>query len=300
MNQAPSYHPRRSDTGYTIVEALVSTFLTTIAMGTLVGSVIFMRDSYFTDVARSNLRSNLRSAMDITSMNIRQAGENLQSSFPAVLLTNGASGGPDVLKLRRGLLPEVLTLCANAAAGATSLQVSLAATANTSCIVSNVTASYNAFSALRTSLGGTTQAYLYNSTTNVGEFVNYTANTTSGGQYYLTINGLGAAFTAIATSIYLIEEYSFELDAANTTYNVYINDDRTTPNAVAFSINSFSVLFDMNDNTSLTVYPGSSTLTWKDIEQINLTFGGIESFKNRTLSTSISAEYFPRNVLSGN
>src|SRR5690606_49337 len=90
--------------GFTLLEVLVSMSLTGILMAMVIGSVLLFQGGYATDVVRTRVNSNLRSAMDILSMNIRQAGENLQASFPAVIVEDGEGGAPDVLRVRRSLI----------------------------------------------------------------------------------------------------------------------------------------------------------------------------------------------------
>ncbi|MCI5064795.1 prepilin-type N-terminal cleavage/methylation domain-containing protein, partial [bacterium] len=156
--------------GFTLLEALVSLSLTSVIMAISVGHVFMLHDGYHNDMARTQINGNLRSALDVMSMNIRQAGENLQSSFPAVILENGASGAPDVLKLRRSRILDVLALCENVSTGATSLPISRDNNSVSGCVTDNVTSTYDAFEAIRTADGGTTRIFLFDLTTRQGEF----------------------------------------------------------------------------------------------------------------------------------
>lgn len=214
------------DGGFTLMEALVALGITSLMMAIVVSQVLSFKQAYFTDVVRMEINSNLRAAMDIISMNIRQAGENLQASFPAVVVENGSDGAADVLKLRRALVPEVLTLCAPVAVGALSLPVSSASLSNTRCIPGNIDETYEVFEQWRAANDGTMRIYLYDRSRDIGEFVNYTGGSISDGQYALTITGLTNIFPGLATSIYIVEEYSFELNTADNVLDVYIDGDR--------------------------------------------------------------------------
>src|SRR5690606_14236408 len=89
------------ESGFTLIEAIVAMGLMGVVMTMVVGHVLSIHEGYHTDVVRTRINSNLRSAMDMVAMNIRQAGENLQSSFPALVLEDGGADNPDTLILRR-------------------------------------------------------------------------------------------------------------------------------------------------------------------------------------------------------
>ncbi|MBX7138200.1 MAG: prepilin-type N-terminal cleavage/methylation domain-containing protein [Oligoflexia bacterium] len=285
--------------GFTLVELLVSMGLTAVVMTLVLSGVLAFRTGYYQDIVRTRINGNLRSAMDIISMNVRQAGENLQSNFPAIILTNGSASAADTLKLRRNLVPEILTLCTTIAAGASTLAVSSASTANAECVPANVAPLYTVFEGLRNSNGGSMRVFIYDRSTRTGEFVDYSLGTFAGGQYSITISAAQHAYTQLNTGVYIVEEYAFEVDAAQKTLNLYIDDQRDTPQAVAFGVTNFQVSLEMSDHTTLSAFTQSSgTQDWKDIEQIDLTLNGEDSYRGETITSSISAQYFPRNVLS--
>ncbi len=284
--------------GFSLLEVLVAMSITALVMGMIVEGALSFRGVYSTDMARTKINGNLRSAMDIISMNVRQAGENLLSQFPAVLLTDGASGAADTLILRRSLVPEVLTLCASSSIGATSLAISSASLANAECVAANALQLRNVFEGLRTNNDGSLRIYIYDKSSKQGEFLTYTSSPVSGGQYSLVVNATSRAYTQLTTSIYVLEEYQFALDAADQKLNLIIDGYTDTPRPVAFDVTDFQVLFTMDDGTSETSFTTASIKDWKDIRQIELALSGRGVFKGHVMTSTITARFFPRNILS--
>jgi prepilin-type N-terminal cleavage/methylation domain-containing protein len=287
-----------SDRGFTIVELLVASALSSLIMMMTIGHVLIIRNGYFDDVVRTQINSNLRSAMDILSMNIRQAGENLQASFPAVQITDGADGLPDTLILRRNLVQEVLTVCTAIHAGDTTLHVSSSSVTNPECLAANVGTLHSVFENYRTSNNNSVRAYIFNRITGHGEFVDYTGGGASGGEYYINVSALSAAYDALTTNIYLIEEYNFSQNSSENTLDLVINGKDDESQTVAFSVTDFQAYAKMSDGTELTSFDFSSSKNWRDISQVHVTLSGEERTKDRVMKSSIQAEYFPRNVLS--
>jgi prepilin-type N-terminal cleavage/methylation domain-containing protein len=288
-----------SERGFTLMELLVSMTITSIAMAMVVGGALTFRSVYFTDVTRTRINGNLRSAMDIVSMNIRQAGENMLSSFPAVLLTDAAGSSSDILTLRRGLVPEVLTLCEDVAAGSHTLNISKAGLANAECVPSNVAPLYTVFDNLRDAEAtNILRLYIYDKSTHEGEFIDYISGDASSGQYVLTTTAVSRAYSQLNTSLYYIEEYQFQFDSVNSQLVLYIDGNAGTPQPVAFDITNFQVLLEMDDNTNWVAFNASSAKEWKDIRQIQISLSGQNSYKGHTMSSTITSKYFPRNVLS--
>lgn len=286
------------DRGFTIMELLVAMTLSSLIMAMTLGHVMQIREGYFDDVVRTKINSNLRSAMDILSMNIRQAGENLQTSFPVVTLTNSTGTTSDILTLRRNLFQEVLTVCTALAAGGATVNVSSSAVTNPECQAANVTALYNVFRTYRTGNSGSVRAYLYNRITGAGEFVNYTAEGTASGQYYVTVGGSHAAYPALTSNLYLLEEFRFSRNLTKNTIELVVNGQTDQPQAVAYSVTGFDVVLQMEDGSDLTSWAFGNTSTWRDISKVQVYLTGQETRKGRTISSGIQSAYFPRNVLS--
>ncbi len=289
----------RGEHGFTLVEVLVATGLTSIVMAAVISHVLVIRQGYFEDIIRTRINSNLRSSMDILSMNIRQAGENLQTGFPAVVLENGSGTDPDTVVLRRALFSEVLTLCLSASSGDTTLDVSSAGVGSTDCLASNVENVHNVFETYRaTGEDLEVRAYVVNLITGDGEFVDYTGGGDSGGEYYLDVSELVNDYDGETSYVYLIEEYRFGRDAVEDTLILTIDGKTDEEQTVAFSVTDFQVNIELDDASVITELNFASSATWREIRQISVTLSGEEQRRDRTLSGSLTADYFPRNVLS--
>lgn len=289
---------KESSLGFTLIEMLVALSLTSIAMGIVISSMLEMRSTYLADIKRVEMNGNLRSAMDIISMNIRQAGENLLAAFPAVILTSGSSGGSDTLTLRRSPITEVLTLCASVTGGADQLFVSSADLSNAECVPANVAPVYTVFTEQLAEADDSVRLFIYDKVLKTGEFVDYEGSGTESGQYYLTVSGVNSDYSLINTAIYLIEEYQFARGVSTNRLELTVNQD-SNPRPVAFAVSDFQVTFTMEDGSTLSAFnQQSGSLDWKDIHQIALNLSGTTSYNGQSMTSTISSQYFPRNVLS--
>ncbi|MCB0352208.1 MAG: hypothetical protein KDD64_01750 [Bdellovibrionales bacterium] len=285
--------------GFTIMELLVAVSMTSLIMSLLVGTVLFMHDGYHTDMVRTQINGNLRSGLDVLSMNIRQAGENLQSAFPAVVLENGTEGAADVLKLRRNKIKEVLALCQDISAGTTSLPVSRNDLSVSQCVNSNVQGSWEAFQTARNDDGGSTRIFIFDLSSRDGEFLDYTADSFASSVYTLTTSAVSNAYSALTTAIYVLEEYRFAVNLGNNTLTLEFEGDATQDSTVAFDVTDLDVTLLMDDDTEIEeLLEDDGTYDWKDIQLVEVTLSGSRERKGIAYSTSLSATYFPRNVLS--
>lgn len=288
-----------SEGGFTLVELITALGLSSIIMAMVVSASLSVRNTFSTDMVRTRVNSNLRSAMDIMAMNIRQTGENLLSFFPAMVLNNGSgSNNYDTLILRRALIPEVLTLCTNATIGSTGLYVSSSGLADSECVPSNVAPTFSVFQGIRLEEGGSMRVYIYDSATKAGEFLTYNSENTSSGQYMLQTTSTSRAYGRLTTAIYFIEEFEFSLNKAEKTLLLRENQDSTKLKPVAFDITDFQVTFKTEDNIQLTTLTSQSSDDWKDIQEVEISISGIGAWKGHTMSSTLTNKYFPRNILS--
>jgi prepilin-type N-terminal cleavage/methylation domain-containing protein len=288
-----------AESGFTLVELITALGLSSIIMAMVVSASLSVRNTFSNDMVRTRVNSNLRSAMDIMAMNIRQTGENLLSYFPAMVLNNGSSSGTsDTLILRRALIPEVLTLCTAASAGSTGLYVSSAGLTDSECVATNVAPTYSVFQGIRLEEGGSIRVYIYDSATKAGEFLTYTSESNSSGQYMLQTSSTSRAYGRLTTAIYFIEEYEFTLNTADKTLVLRENQDSTKLKPVAFDITDFQVTFRTEDNVQLTTLTPLSSDDWKDIQEVEIAISGVGTWKGHTMSSTLTGRYFPRNILS--
>ena len=281
------------------MELLVASTLSGLMMALVVGNILSGQTTYSEDVIRTKINSNLRSSMDIMSMNIRQAGENLPEDFEVVKIIDGVGTDPDELTLRRNLISDVLTICNNLSIGSTTVRVSSTTLTDPECIIGNVNSTHQAFSTFRTEATSTVKAFLYDRSSGTGEFVDYTAEGNSGGELFLTIEGPTNDYAQLTSNIYLVEEWRFNLNETTNTLDVYRDGDSATALTVAFDISDFQARLQMSDSTYIDALDGThATLNWKGIRQVEITLEGHDQRKDRVFTSSITAKYFPRNVLS--
>ena len=212
--------------GFTIMELLIYMFLSLIVVQAIAGTVLSFRLAAHNDTIRTRLDQNLASAARIVTQNLTQAGEYLSKTFPAIEL---ASGTPDTLTIRKGKIQQTLSLCKTLGSGATDrIYVSTTTTgAPSSCVLANMQPNFTAWEAYRTANGNTVKAFIYDVTTKVGEFFDYTLGTT-GTEYYLT-RGSGTwanSYTPTSTTLYLIEE----LKITKTSDRLEVIKDGNTSN----------------------------------------------------------------------
>ncbi len=102
---------RQRAQGVTIPELLVTMLILLIILGVIFSFTRSSLSLYQTDAARTGALGTVRSTFDVLGADVQQAGERLNSDFPAVSVTADASGNA-VLTLRRGLADGPLPLCA--------------------------------------------------------------------------------------------------------------------------------------------------------------------------------------------
>ena len=288
-----------SEGGFTLIELLTALGLSSLIMGMIISASLSVRNTFSTDMVRTRINSNLRSAMDILAMNVRQTGENLPSDFPAMILRNTTgTNGSDTLVLRRALIPEVLTLCVNASASSTGLYISASGLSNSGCVAANVAPLYQVYRNIRLDEGGSMRVYIYNSSANVGEFLTYSGDSTPSGQYLLSTTSTSRAYPRLTTAIYFIEEFEFTLDSAEQKLILRENQDQNKRKPVAFDITNFQVTFLTEDNQRITSLIESSANDWKDIKEVEISLSGFGRWKNTTMNSTLTGRYFPRNILS--
>jgi prepilin-type N-terminal cleavage/methylation domain-containing protein len=284
--------------GFTLIEMMVALGLTLSVAAVVSGALRFQSEVYVNDMKRIRVQQNLRSAMDIISMNVRQAGEGLDGAFPALLLSQKTTPVTSVLTVRRKTLHEVLLACKAISAGSTRIYVSDRLSATSDCLPANVAGGLSAWTTARTNAGGQLRIYLYDRVARAGEFLDFQSSGIFSSDDYLQVTSVKAAYPAKSTSLYVIEEYSFSLDTPNATLQLVMDGSTATPDEIAYNISNFKVGFTMQDGTTRTSLAATDTVGWKNIRAVTMSLTGLEKWRKSTLSRTLSAEYFPRNVLS--
>ncbi len=288
--------------GFTVLELLVAASIGLLLTGLTVGATLSNRNIFQNDLSRTRLNQNLRGAMDVVGVNIREAGENLSASFPAVDIIDGGGTVPDELVLRRNLRDEVLKVCTSIVAGTGVDQIYFALTGTVSgCTYSSNQFNFTSWKSYRTTEGGEVRAYIFDQVTKAGEFFNYVNEVDDGTQLYIESDGTTWAnsYSNTSSSVFLIEEWHFRLDqlvAGDWVLQLVENDDENNPMNIIYGITNFQIQVVKPDNTiqdTLLV-----TDTWTGIKALQVTLTGQDEALNTPITRSLTSRFFPRNILS--
>ena len=283
----------KKQTGYLIYEMLLASFIGLLFMSAMLSTIVSNMHRMNEDIGRTRANQNIRGGFDILSANIREMGENLISVFPAVELTNGNSGATDVLIVRRGLLAEIPTLCQ--AISGNNFYITNS-TPTSGCSYAGNAANFNAWKNYRLANGGVVKAFIYDRSTQKGEFINYSAETSTGTQYYLTKSSgaLVNTYTVSNTSLYMIEEMSIQKNSDRL--QIITNGNSTTPDSLMFGLTNFQVLIGMSDATTKTSF--ARTDSWNTISYLDITLSASDTGGTKTYNRDLTMRIFPRNILA--
>ena len=251
--------------GLTVVELLVAATLAVIVIALALSMVLSSRNVFSLDRARTNVNQNLRSAMDIVTADIRQAGERVGPSVPAITVDKSSTGG-DTLILQRNLLDTTLPVCKDISAGSSADAVVVADASissthpnpNAACKgkakgqwAAGAQSAIAAWEAYRQTNGVPNansagkkafQAYIYDPQTGQGEYF-YVDATDSSLMHIHRENGYGAWKHSYKASdqafVYVKDQRTYSLDTANHVLQLTVNDG--TPQNVVAGLYSFNV-----------------------------------------------------------
>lgn len=289
-----------NEKGLTILEILIGSFLGVLVTATAYSALIIHQRSVINDVHRTRLSQNLRSALDFLAVDSRQAGEQLPAIFPAIILTDGGAGQPDVLTFRRNILSEEITVCSDIAAGSnlsTISMVSAVAGAPPVCVYGSQSIALDTWEEHRSAEGGSFKAYIFNTGTRLGEFITITNTVDSGVQMSLSSDNQSVtnAYPAYTSVVYVIEEWRYEL-TENNILTLTENQDEDGVKNIAFDITGFEVKIISEDGTVLDDF--AATDNWDTITGIQVTLSGQTDTGKKVITDSINSTFFPRNILS--
>ena len=277
---------------------MVASFVGLVVLGLATEGVLSLRRVYSHDIVGTRLTQDIRGALDLIGVNARQAGENLTMAFPAVEIVNGASGAPDEVILRRNILDEVLNVCTAITAGSADAAVFFA-TAGTEpgCARSDNLANFNAWQAYRQAAeGGLVKVFAYNPGLRVGEFFDYSGETDSGSELSITrqAGSWGNDYAIGSGAIYMLEEWRFRLQG--DVLQLIINADVDGALNVSFGLRDMQVRAELEDGSVLESFDQNDE--WTRIAAIEVSLTAEASFAGEPMRKSLSARFFPRNVLS--
>ena len=284
-----------------MVELLVTSFLGLIMLGLTLSATTSNRRLYKYDLVRTRINQNMRSALDIMGMDVRQAGENLFPTFPAVLIEDGAAGASDEQVIRRNVIDEVFNLCQAIAAGSGNTTITVAdnGSAQPGCDKTSNLTSYTAWGAKRLADGGASHiidAYMYNRSTKLGEYFKYTNESSTATQYQLT-KSTGTwtnAYTVGSSSLYIMEEWRYRV--VNGVLQIITNNDTVNPLNVVDGVEDFQVTALMQDGTTKNTYIAGDD--WSQLKALRISVTGTDTVQGEALTRTLSSDFFPRNILS--
>ncbi|MCB0310173.1 MAG: prepilin-type N-terminal cleavage/methylation domain-containing protein [Bdellovibrionales bacterium] len=287
----------RCDSGFTLTELMVASTIGLIVLGLGIQSTNAMRYLYLHDIVRTRMHQDMRSALDIMGVNIRQAGENFNASFPAIQLIDGGAGS-DELVLHRNLIDEVLNVCTdvNSGSGVTNIYFAIAGTEQ-GCAYSDNLFGFSSWQSFRTAHGGQAQGYILNLGSKLGEFFTYSGETDNGSTELSLQTGSGAwsrDYPAGTSALYVLEKWNFRL--VDDVLQLVINDDQDNALNVAFGLTDFQVRAHLQDGSTLDELNISHN--WTRLESIEVELRAEDSFAGQTISDTLSSRFFPRNILS--
>ncbi len=291
------------DKGMTIIELMVASVVGLLLIAMTMGVTLANQNIYELDLARTRLNQNLRGAVEMMGVDIRQAGERLPAGFPAIEIVDGALGAPDELIVRRNVLDEVLTVCEDIAAGSSDSKIFLSSAsvgASPACVYGAQSSNFAAWSTYRSENGGTARVYIYNLATGNGEFITYVSETDSGSTLYVeqSTGALSNDYAAENSAVYALEEWRYRLDTLGSgdILQVILNDDTANPMNVVFGLSDIQVQAIMQDGTVLDSFDSSND--WSDLESVQIDASGTERTGKQEANSRIISRYFPRNILS--
>lgn len=250
--------------GFTLIELLVAAALALVVVGLALSMVLSSRNVFSLDRARTNVNQNLRSGMDIVTADIRQAGERVGPSVPAITVQKSSTGG-DTLILQRNLLDTTLPVCKDISAGSNADAVAVADASigknhtnpNTACKgkakgnwADGAANALQAWEDYRTAYGVPNnssgkkafQAYIYDPQTGKGEYF-YVDATDSSKMHIHRENGYGAWKHTYKASdqafVYVKDQRTYSLDTTDHTLQLTVNDG--SPQNVVAGIQGFTV-----------------------------------------------------------
>jgi type IV pilus assembly protein PilW len=299
--------------GSSVVELLVAaTVMLALAAGVL-AVALSSRRLYEADHARTRLQQSMRTSRDFLVTDLRQAGERLDGSFPAITvvrgedLPGGVAGDPDELILRRNLLDTVLRVCEDVDSAGDDVTIAVKIAPPIGCAPLPIDpgdvwpSNLQEWSDRRTAQGGVVRAYLYNPVTRVGEFFDYASEQEDADGYDLQKDPSSPPWqfaypSADQCRVYLLEERRYRLSGDLLQVVVDAQDTLSLVDEVV----DFQLLAHLKPTPAvpfpapLDAFDGPD---WTDLQTIEVMLGGRAALHTRILTDGWSARILPRNTL---
>lgn len=288
--------------GFTLLELLVSMTIMLVASAMAFSVAFGARRLYDADSARMDLNQALRSATNMITAEIRQAGESLPPDFPAVELVNSTDG--DRLILRKALIEIVLQSCLDRVPGDTRIRVGLSAGSGNCVIVGDSDSdgypdNVQEFREYRLANGDDSDelaiGYIFDPVSGAAEWLNIVDEADAGSdQWELVVDALGGTYPAgNQPRVYLLDETRYDLSSGRLELR---RDGSNTGLGIVEGITDFQISFLMQDGSTETSF--DNTDEWSQIRIIRLDLSAEREMRDRTLSRALTTDVFPRAILS--
>jgi type IV pilus assembly protein PilW len=311
--------------GATLFEMLVAMAVTSAVTAGALALGLSSRRMYELDEARTRLNQSLRGSRDFLVADLRQAGERLPGSFPAIEIVRGEDlpagepGDPDVLILRRNLADTMLRSCRTVAGSEPEIQLAELGEEPPPPGCTPVPDgngdgwpdNHGTWHAYRLAHGvevdgaAAVRAYLYDPVDGVGEFFWYGGDDVA----EATIEAAaGPSWTRTYPAehhcqVWLLEERRYALDGDLLTLRIDSDASKTlhlVDGIADFQLRALRrpppLPAPQDDPPPLDSF--GFGYDWTELRAIDIRVVGRVPFKDRTIEREWSAAILPRNVLS--
>ena len=287
--------------GFTLVELLVVMALSGLLIAALLGTVSSSQRLYAVDTARGSVNQDVSVALTAITNDVRELGEQMNSDFPALLVTGSALSR--VVTIRRNLLDVVLPVCKNIRAGSNTDVVFISknggGSAPSDCQSTSASAGFQKWIDYRKSHGDSVNAYIYNPVTKLGENFIYDAEDNSGQHIHKSgPNWLNDYPTADNPRVYILEQHTYSLGGTTLSLTDGTGAPQAyLPNVVSFEVTPY-VLDTSNTAVALTGDFPPTGKDWKDLTSLQIRLTGNARAGVTTVQRSFTSTFTPRNVFS--
>jgi len=277
-----------------------------VIMGVALTVTLTTRDGYVSDQNRTRVNQSLRSALDMLGVEIRQAGERLPGDMPAIEIENGDGGMPDKLTLRRNLLAEVLPLCETLGQDTHSDEVRVAFGDDdppAGCAElpdddgSGWPDNIDAWREHRDGVGGTAWGYVYNPVQRAGEYFRFDHDNTTSNNFLGKGNSELWSRTYDVDQqcrVYMLEQRHYRLDAGILLFDA--DDGSAPPVNLSSGVTDLQLRAVLVDGTILDEFDHEDD--WTQLRAVEVTLTAEAEAGGRLVRRTVTARFFPRNVLS--
>jgi type IV pilus assembly protein PilW len=290
-----------------MLELLVALAVTSAVTAATLAIALSSRGVLETDEQRTTINQNLRSGMDLVGVDVRQAGERLPGDMPAIEINDGGGGAPDTLILRRNLLDYSLPLCKDISGGTSADSIFVAKKKVTGKIPPGCAPvgdddsdgwpdNMQMWRNYRLNGGGLVQVFIYDPITENGEFFLYDAedNSTFHLHKFNADHWKSDYKVANGSRLYMLEQLEFRL--SGEVLQSVVNMDNSNALNLVNHITDFQARAFMSDGSVKTDFGPSDE--WTDLRCVEVTMTGGTDFRNRSMDRTLTARFFPRNILS--